>query len=302
MGLRTHASWRAPAAVVLISSPLLTACSEQEGDDPLAVCRGVTTKLLGRETQVLRFEGRQVKSTTTLDSTRLAVSLSPDGRRVAYYRNDAASGAAGVFVAKADGSDAVRIADLGFNRHQRPPTWSPHGDLIAFESYVSTGIVETSFIDIVVARADGSRVVNLTNRVLHGSTGPAWSPDQRQLVFSGYAKALEPGEVYVIDADGSNLRRLTSRSMPDAGASWSASWSPSGQLIGFVSNRDVNGEVYVMKPDGTGQTNLTQHPAGDFAPHDFFGSVAHGVPVWSPDGRKMVFQSERYGGGETLCD
>ena len=59
-----------------------------------------------------------------------------------------------------------------------------------------------------------------------------------------------------------------------------------GQHIAFVSTRDGNEEIYVMNTDGTGQTNLSVHPARDT------------VPAWSPDGRHIAFESNRDGNWE----
>jgi len=56
--------------------------------------------------------------------------------------------------------------------------------------------------------------------------------------------------------------------------------------IAFTSDRDGNSEIYVMNADGSGQTNLTNNPAGDFGPD------------WSPDGSRIAFQSGRDGSGE----
>src|SRR3972149_1032975 len=53
--------------------------------------------------------------------------------------------------------------------------------------------------------------------------------------------------------------------------------------IAFTSDRDNNNEIYVMNPDGTGQTNLTHQPASDCC------------PAWSADGRKIAFVSDRPG-------
>ena len=53
--------------------------------------------------------------------------------------------------------------------------------------------------------------------------------------------------------------------------------------IAFVSNRDGNWEIYVMNTDGGNQRNLTNNPAADLA------------PSWSPDGKRIVFQSDRGG-------
>ena len=60
---------------------------------------------------------------------------------------------------------------------------------------------------------------------------------------------------------------------------------PGTAKIVFVSNRDGNSEIYIMNPDGSGQTNLTHHRGNDRA------------PVWSPTGRQILFASDR--GGKT---
>lgn len=69
------------------------------------------------------------------------------------------------------------------------------------------------------------------------------------------------GEIYVIDADGTGLTRLTN----DPGEDWGPSWSPDGQKIAFESQRPYdgnvrNGDIYVMNADGTGLTILTDDP------------------------------------------
>jgi hypothetical protein len=63
-------------------------------------------------------------------------------------------------------------------------------------------------------------------------------------------------------------------------------WSPDSSKIAFVTVRDGNGEIYVMNPDGTGQTRLTNNPAHDVS------------PAWSPDGTKIAFVSGRDGNSE----
>ena len=77
-----------------------------------------------------------------------------------------------------------------------------------------------------------------------------------------------------MNADGSEQRRLTSEA-------WGGelAWSPLGNKIAFVSRRDGNAEIYVMNADGSGQRNLTRNTVGDRN------------PVWSPDGRRIAFES-----------
>ena len=59
---------------------------------------------------------------------------------------------------------------------------------------------------------------------------------------------------------------------------------PEVEKIAFVSKRDGNAEIYIMNPDGSEQVNLTQHPAEDYD------------PVWSPNGKQILFSSNRWDG------
>ena len=102
---------------------------------------------------------------------------------------------------------------------------------------------------------------------------PAWSPDGRKLVFTS-TRDDDP-EIYVVNADGTGPRRLTTTPGRDA----HPFWSPDGTKIVFQSPReDGHTRIFVMDADGSNQRPLTKN-AG-FC----------GVPVWSPDGRHIVFQ------------
>ena len=93
-------------------------------------------------------------------------------------------------------------------------------------------------------------------------------------------------EIYVMDADGTNLVRLTTDAwvqIAPVTKVTSLAWSPDGTKIAFIANRVGARQIYVMSADGTGLVRLTDHPAGD------------GAPAWSPDGRQIAFTSRRFG-------
>jgi Tol biopolymer transport system component len=113
------------------------------------------------------------------------------------------------------------------------------------------------------------------------SSYSSWSPDGKMIVFHLHRDG-ENLEIFIMNADGSNLTQLTDNLAYDG----EPSWSPDGTRIAFISKRDGNWEIYAMKADGSNQTRLTDNPADDT------GSS------WSPDGQKIAFVSERDGNGE----
>ena len=84
-------------------------------------------------------------------------------------------------------------------------------------------------------------------------TGPAWSPDGRQIAFVSDRDGN--WEIYVMNADGSSQTNLTNDLPDDTGPVW----SPDGRQIAFVFCRDGSYEIYVMNADGSGQTRLTMY-------------------------------------------
>jgi Tol biopolymer transport system component len=170
--------------------------------------------------------------------------------------------------------DGSGLTDLTNNPAiDQEPTWSPDGMRIAFASNRDGDPYSSS---IYTMKADGDDV----KRLAQNGNGPAWSPDGKRIAFF----SLRDQQIYTVNADGSDLIRLTNSPAPGNGTAQGAPvWSPDGQQIAFRSNRDGDSEIYVMNSDGSGQTNLTRNKAYD----DF--------PVWSPDGKWIAFISNRDG-------
>jgi TolB protein len=108
---------------------------------------------------------------------------------------------------------------------------------------------------------------------------PAWSPDGNQIAYYSEVGG-QPADLFVMDADGRNVRQLTKT--PEAEGY--PAWSPDGRQIAFESHTpDGNFDVYVMKADGSNVRRLTREPRRDVG------------PAWSPDGLKLAFMSDRGG-------
>lgn len=114
-------------------------------------------------------------------------------------------------------------------------------------------------------------MVNLTNNLAEDDV-PSWSPDGTKIAFTSNRDGA--GDIYVMDSDGSNVKRLTKT----PGQNSSPTWSPDGSKIVFDSGRDGNREIYIMNTDGSDQTRLTFNPSSDVGPVSF-----------SPDGKHLAF-------------
>jgi hypothetical protein len=164
---------------------------------------------------------------------------------------------------------------------QWDPAWSPGGGRLAYRGYY--GIAEGDS-DIYVADANGCHARRLA--ATNGGTSPTWSPTGRQIAYA-------VGGINVINADGSGLRRLTSDQAGtgrDQYADEEPAWSVTNK-IAFVRTRmrSSNGEIFVMKSDGSGVSPIT-HGGRDFE-----------QPAWSPSGQQIAFTAT-YGQPGTVIE
>jgi TolB protein len=135
-------------------------------------------------------------------------------------------------------------------------------------------------LDLYSVGADGSGVRQLTSDP-QAEWSPSASPDGRRIAFTrdtgetcGHVFYAQGDEIYVMDADGSGVTRLTDN-CPHA--DYEPAWSPSGQRLAFVHD----GDIWTMKADGTDRVALTCT--------DEYGDSE---PDWSPDGSLIAFVRE----------
>ena len=179
---------------------------------------------------------------------------------------------AGLYLINPDGSNSVALNLFGYG-----PRWSPDYMRIAF---ASPGAPDIGINFLVIANADGSNPRVITSPfsgAVQKAYSPAWSPDGLRIAFECNLLAI-----CVVDTTGAQLVRLTA----DSGYDLQPAWSPDGAKIAFTTERDRNGEIYVMNADGTGLVDLTNNPAYDES------------AAWSPDGSKIAFDSDRDGNFE----
>src|SRR3712207_3662277 len=126
---------------------------------------------------------------------------------------------------------------------------------------------------------------------------PEWSPDGTKIVFDASALSDKGSccsrNVYVMDADGANLERLTNTPSFSEGEDFQATWAPDGTWLAFVSTRNDpydDRDVYRIDVDGTNQKQLTfVDPEGETP-----ARVSDEQPSISPDGTKTAFASNTH--------
>ncbi|MBI3152527.1 MAG: PD40 domain-containing protein [Chloroflexi bacterium] len=236
---------------------------------------------------IMNADGSNRKQVTDAEATAFYASIAPDGQTI--YFSSRRTGKFELYSINASGRDFKRLTrNIG---SLYAPELSPNGNLIVFTNDGN---------GLWVMKPDGSNPHAIT---FSDDIDPTWSPDGSMIAFASSRTGTR--QLFVMNADGSNIRQVTDLKDMGGRSSWSPdgtklafyagpagdhdlyiinvdgtnlvqitdggdnlgpSWSPDGNWIAFASFRDGNNEIYIIHPDGTGVTRLTSDPISDWQP------------------------------------
>jgi TolB protein len=244
--------------------------------------------------------------------TRIAFASDRDGERMKGPIID--RGISNIYMSDYDGANQQRVTIT--RSLDITPVWSPDSQSIAYTSY------RTGFQDIIVSYIYEGRYSNPTAGTSEKQNFlPAWSPDGSRLAFTSNRDGNS--EIYVVNRDGSGLRRLTNHPAIDV----TPTWSPTGKQIAFTSDRTGSPQIWVMNDDGSEPHKITNEqkcdrPTWSISPlneiayasqtgagfdiriYDFASgsskTITDGIgsnesPAFAPNGRHIAFTSTRAG-------
>jgi hypothetical protein len=215
-------------------------------------------------------------------------AISPDGSQIAYL-SEGSTFFIDLYLADAEsGRVKGRLIKSAFNSNNESlrfinsaGSWSPDG------RYFAIATKHGGQDDLVIFDVKRRKEHNRIKVALNGLTNPTWSPDGKRIVFTGYDNGLS--DLFLVNVDGTNLERLTH----DKYADLHPVWSPDGQTIAFATDRGFPTDTVNLKYSAPkiGLYHLDTKEI-EVLPSMIGANIN---PQWAPDGKSIIFVSDRTG-------
>ena len=219
----------------------------------------------------------------------LAPALSPDGKDIAYF-GEGNDFFIDLYLADAETGKTIRrlVKSTTSSNYESLRFIYSSGSFSPDGRYFAIAVKHKDRDDLVLFDIKKDREAARLKIPLNGINNPTWSPDGKQLAFTGYDGGL--ADLFIINRDGSDLRRLTN----DKYADLLPQWSPDGKTIAFSTDRGPNTNFQTLAT-GNFRIALYHLESGQVEVLDHMEYGRNVNPVWAPDGRSLAFVSDRTG-------